>query len=279
MNTNSQNKEKLSQLLQSVIDIFPGDLSVIDPAYNLVHTNLQRQDFGIDKNGLVGEKCFRNCKYLQNSPEECFAKQVFNTGEAILKKQIQLKNGRWVEVNCLPLKDDAGKTMMVVEFISDITQYKDTKISLQEREERWQLALEGNKDGIWNWTIRSNEVFFSDRWLQMLGYLPGDVKNTFQHFTSLVHPADIGKVMKGLQEHMAKKTSHFSMEYRMLCADKTYKWIHGRSQATWDKMGEAIRMTSSHTDITERKIRENQINYLTFHDKLTGLILMTLFFV
>ena len=267
----NHHNDKLARLLQSVIDIFPGDLSVIDPAYNFVHTNLKQSGIGSHKKSLEGEKCFRNCRYIQNSPEECFAKQVFTTGEPILKKQIQLKNGRWVEVNCLPLKDDAGKTQLVVEFISDVTQYKEAEISLKESEERWQLALEGNNDGIWDWNIRTNEVFFSDRWTEMLGYFPGEINNTFQSFTTLVHPADIGKVMKGLQDHMTKKTGHFSMEYRMLCADQTYKWIHGRSQATWDKMGEAIRMTGSHTDITDRKTRENEIHYLTFHDKLTGL--------
>ena len=269
--TSEQEYQRLNELLQSVIDVFPGDLSVIDPAYNLVYTNLKPRNVGIDTHSLAGEKCFKNCQYIQNSPEECFAKKVFSAGEAILGKQIQLRNGRWVEVNCLPLKDDYGKITWVVEFISDVTQYKETETNLKESEERWQLALEGNNDGIWDWNIRTNEVFFSDRWMEMLGYFPGDLKNTFQSFTKLIHPADIGVVMKGLQDHMGKKTGHFSMEYRMMCEDGQYKWIHGRSQATWDTQGDAIRMTGSHTDITERKIREQEINYLTFHDKLTGL--------
>ncbi|WP_343184670.1 diguanylate cyclase [Anoxynatronum sibiricum] len=263
--------QRLNRLLQSVISIFPGSLSVIDADYNLVYTNLKPRNVGIDHQDLSGDKCFKHCKYIQNSPDECFAKKVFTTGNHVLGKQIQLGNGRWVEVNSIPLKDDFGSILFVVEFISDITQYKETERSLKESEERWQLALEGNNDGIWDWNIRSNEVFFSDRWVEMLGYEHGQLKSIFQTFTMLIHPVDIGKVMKGLQDHMAQKTNHFSMEYRMQCNEGQYKWIHGRAQATWDDSGKAIRMTGSHTDITERKLREEEISFLTFHDKLTGL--------
>ncbi|MDW7678905.1 MAG: PAS domain-containing protein, partial [Bacillota bacterium] len=268
---NDQDYVQLNELLQSVIDIFPGNLSVIDPAYNLVHTNLKNQQEGFGTKSLIGDKCYRHCEYLQNSPDECFAKKVYSTGKPVMGEQLQMNDGRWVEVNCLPLKNEKGETRMVVEFISDITHHKRTEFSLKENEERWQLALEGNNDGIWDWNITTNEMFFSDRWAEMLGYAPGELKSVFATFSNLVHPQDIGLVMKVLQDHMARKSPHFSLEYRMLKADGQFLWVHGRAQAIWNEQGSAVRMTGSHTDITERKIREQEINYLTFHDKLTNL--------
>ncbi len=261
----------LNQLLQSVIDIFPGDLSVIDPAYNLVHTNLKNKLDGFGTKSLIGGKCFRHCEYMKTSPDECFAKKVYKSGHPVIGQELMLNDGRWVEVNCLPLKNQFGDIRMVVEFISDITQYKSTEFSLKESEERWLLALEGTNDGIWDWNISTNEVFFSDRWAQMLGYEPQDLKHSFGTYTSLVHPVDIGKVMKAIEDHMAQKSEHFSIEYRMLQKNGHYMWVHGRAQAIWDGAGNAVRMTGSHTDITDRKIREQEINYLTFHDKLTNL--------
>ncbi|RQD67240.1 MAG: diguanylate cyclase [Tindallia sp. MSAO_Bac2] len=266
-----QESRQLDQILQSVIDVFPGDLSVIDPDYNIIYSNVEPRNPGIDKANIIGEKCYRYCNYIQKSPEECYAKQVYRKGEAILRQQVQLKNDKWVEINCLPIKNENGKVQLVVEFISDISLYKETEASLKESEERWHLALEGNNDGIWDWNIRTNEVFFSERWKTMLGYSNDELPGVFSSFSGLVHPADIGVVMKGIHDHMRQKTPHFSMEYRIRCKEGQYKWVLGRAQATWDNEGNAIRMTGSHTDITERKIREQEINYLTFHDKLTGL--------
>ncbi len=269
---NDQNENnQINQLFQNIIDIFPGDLTVIDPDYNVIYTNVKPKNPGIDPEYQAGDKCYSLCQYVHNSPEECYARQVYKRGHELLDQQVKLKNGKWVEINCIPIKDDYGNILMVAEFISDITLYKETEQSLKESEERWQLALEGNNDGIWDWNVRTNEVFFSDRWKTMLGYKEDELKGIFPSFSNLVHPKDIGMVMKGIQDHTAKKTPNFSMEYRMRCANGEYKWVHGRAQAIWDQDGRAIRMTGSHTDITERKIREQEINYLTFHDKLTGL--------
>ena len=139
---------------------------------------------------------------------------------------------------------------------SEIKQRHAIEISLRESEERWQLALRGNNDGIWDWNLQTNEVFFSSRWKEMLGFADEEIDNHLDEWAKRVHPDDLTDVMQIIQDHLAKKTPFYISEHRVKCKDGTYKWILDRGQALWDQAGNAIRMTGSHTDITERKHAE-----------------------
>lgn len=130
---------------------------------------------------------------------------------------------------------------------------------LRESENRWQLALRGSNDGIWDWNIQSNTVFFSLRWKEMLGYANDEIANNFDEWSKRLHPDDLGWVTKALQDHFAKKTQFYRTEHRIKCKDGTYKWILARGQALWDEAGKPIRMVGSHTDITPAKQMEEAL--------------------
>ncbi|MDF2546486.1 MAG: hypothetical protein K0R93_1384 [Anaerosolibacter sp.] len=261
----------LHKLLMNVVSTIPGELSVIDRYYNIVYSNWPQFDTGMDIKIIQQDKCFRSCKYIKENYTYCMAKTVFETQAPLMGKQIKLRNGTWAELNCIPLYNNEGKIEMVVEYVSDITAHKNAEEVIRESEERWQLALRGNNDGIWDWNIKTNETFFSARWKEMLGYGEDEIDHTFHSYTQLIHPHDIGRVMKAINDHMNKKIPFYSLEHRMICKDGSHKWIHARAQAIWDEDGNAIRMAGSHTDITERKKAEDEVHYLSFHDKLTGL--------
>lgn len=127
---------------------------------------------------------------------------------------------------------------------------------LRDSEDRWQLALSGSNDGIWDWNIKTNEVFFSPRWKEMLGYAEDEIVNHFDTWSKLVHPDDLGMVTLALQDHLAGKTEFYRTECRMQCKDECYKWILSRGQALWDEAGNPTRMVGSHTDITPTKQME-----------------------
>lgn len=128
--------------------------------------------------------------------------------------------------------------------------------ALRESEDRWQLALSGNNDGIWDWNIKNNTVFFSVRWKEMLGYEDYEIGNHYDEWEKRVHPDDLGWVTTVIQEHLAGKTLFYRIEHRLQCKDFTYKWILSRGQALWDEAGNPIRMVGSHTDITSAKEME-----------------------
>ncbi|HEY9761705.1 MAG TPA: GAF domain-containing protein [Trichocoleus sp.] len=128
--------------------------------------------------------------------------------------------------------------------------------ALQKSEERWQLAVQGSHDGIWDWDITTNQAFFSSRWKAMLGYDDHDIADAIEAWAERVHPEDWPQVNQAMQDHLNRKTPHYTTEHRVLCKDGTYKWILDRGQALWDSQGRAMRVAGSSTDITERRLAE-----------------------
>ncbi len=131
--------------------------------------------------------------------------------------------------------------------------------ALRESEQRWQLAVRGTNDGIWDWNVKTSEVFFSTRWKKMLGYEEQEISNHLDECLTRIHLDDIVRVKEVIQDHFAKRTPFYISKHRARCKDNTYKWILARGQAQWDEDGDAIRMVGSYTDITEKKLAEEQL--------------------
>jgi len=127
------------------------------------------------------------------------------------------------------------------------------QLELQESEDRWQLALCGTNDGIWDWNIGTHEVFFSARWKEMLGYEEREISHQLNEWLQRVHPDDLLWVISNMQDHVTQKTQFYRTEHRLRCKDGSYKWILSRGQAIWDAAGNPKRMVGSHTDITPTK--------------------------
>jgi PAS domain S-box-containing protein len=115
--------------------------------------------------------------------------------------------------------------------------------ALRQSEERWQLAIRGTNDGIWDWNVKTEQVFYSARWKEMLGYEDHEIGNHFDEWEKRVHPDDLERVMQIYQEHLTRKTPFYKNEHRLLCKDGTYKWILTRGQALWDEEGNPVRLT------------------------------------
>ncbi|MEH2408836.1 GAF domain-containing protein [Nostoc sp.] len=168
----------------------------------------------------------------------------------------------WLKVHAYPAKDGLS-----VNF-QDITERRKTAEALRESEERWQLALDGNKDGIWDWNLKTNEVFFSTQWKKMLGYKDHEVSTGWDEWTKRIHPDERDFVLQAFQDHFAKKIPSYVCEYRVQCQDGSYKWILDRGQALWDALGDIVRMVGSYTDITDRKQVEEELKRQNLRSQL-----------
>ncbi len=147
--------------------------------------------------------------------------------------------------------------------------------SLRESEERYALAARGANDGLWDWKLTTNEIYFSSRWNHMLGYFDSDRWYDPEEWFSRIHPADRERVQHELVAHCQGRTSEFVSEYRMRHKNGNFIWTLSRGIAVRDSEGRAIRMAGSQTDITEGKIADPLTrlpNRLYFIDKLESCI-------
>ena len=138
----------------------------------------------------------------------------------------------------------------------EIEERKQVEQELKKSEERWQLALEGTGDGIFDWDIPTGEVFMSVQLKADLGYEDGEIENRFEAWRSRIHPEDLDRVMATVGRHLEGKTKKYAEEYRLRCADGSYKWILARGIAQRNEKGEPIRMVGSQQDISDRKRAE-----------------------
>lgn len=148
--------------------------------------------------------------------------------------------------------------------------------ALAESEERYALAASGANDGLWDWNLKADKVYFSPRWKSMLGCNDTEIGSAPSFWFDRVHSDDREQVKMEVDTHVKGLTSHFESEHRILHKDGSYRWVLTRGLAVRSKEG-AVRMAGSQTDITERKRAEQQILHDAFHDLLTNLPNRTVF--
>ena len=148
---------------------------------------------------------------------------------------------------------------------------------LRESEERYALAAQGSNDGLWDWNLKTNKVYYSTRWKQMIGYDDDEIGEDPNDWFALVHPDDVENLKHIITAHIKEPGVHIEAEYRIKHKDGTDLWMLCRGLAVQDQDGKPIRMAGSQTDITARKQMEEQLIYDAFHDGLTGLANRALF--
>ena len=186
---------------------------------------------------------------------------------------------RWGHARCEHQRDSKGQVLRSAGTVLDITERKIAENAFRESEQRWKFALEGAGDGVWDWNIETDEVLFSRRWKEMLGYADNEVGHGFDAWRRLVHPDDLAPAMATIQAYFDGQSSDYVLEHRLLCKDGSWKWILSRGIATHrNTNGKPTRMIGTHSDITERKQATMQISFMAFHDRLTGLPNRSLFF-
>jgi PAS domain S-box-containing protein len=131
--------------------------------------------------------------------------------------------------------------------------------ALKEREERLSLVIEGNNDGIWDWDMRTDEIYFSSHWKAMLGYQVEELSDCFETWEGLLHPEDLEQAQAELRSYLNGQSRIYQLEHRLRHKDGSYRWILARGTALRDADGKPYRMAGSHTDITERKHAEETI--------------------
>ncbi|HEY9830110.1 MAG TPA: PAS domain S-box protein, partial [Stenomitos sp.] len=180
-----------------------------------------------------------------------YVQRALQTGELqIYEHQLMVEGETRYEETRIAASEN-GKVLVMVR---DITARKRTEEILREREEQLQLALEGSGDGFWDWKVQTGEVYFSPRYLEMLGYEAEELPHNFSTWDRLIHPDDKPWVMQTLKAHLADSSVPYHFDYRMLTKGGEWKWIanYGKVVAR-DQNGTPLRMTGTHRDVSDRK--------------------------
>ena len=167
-------------------------------------------------------------------------------------------------------RDSQGQALYMTGVCWDISESRQIARVLQETQERFALALEGSRDGIWDWNVTTNQVFYSARWKSMLGFEESDIAPQLSEWERLVHPDDLPLAQLNLREYFEGHRPEYSVEFRMAHKTGGWRWILARGIAQRDSAGRVIRMSGSHTDITERKSAEQTL--ASVNSQLAGVL-------
>jgi diguanylate cyclase (GGDEF)-like protein/PAS domain S-box-containing protein len=153
--------------------------------------------------------------------------------------------------------------------------HKRAQEGLRESEERYALAARGANDGLWDWNVQANVVYFSPRWKSMLGYQDSEIGDKPEEWFDRIHDADRERVNEEVAAHQKGLVPQFESEHRVLHKDGTFRWMLCRGLAVDNGSGTTLRMVGWQTDITEGKVSDPLTglpNRLLFTDRLARLI-------
>ncbi|MDJ0773927.1 MAG: chemotaxis protein CheB [Mastigocoleus sp. MO_167.B18] len=183
-----------------------------------------------------------------------------------LEKRYIRQNGTLVWVNITPslVPETAESPKYFIAIIEDISDRKQAEARLKEASqalteltERYELAVTGSGDGIWDWNLITGYSYLSPRWKEILGYKDDEISNHADSFFSYLHPEDKPKVEQAIKQHFEHSTP-FDIECRLQNKQNEYVWIRNRGQAIRNESGTPVRMSGSISDITHLKnVEEN----------------------
>ncbi len=195
-----------------------------------------------------------------------FAKKIIQPIITLKDAVIKLGHGDFdIKVPVSSHSDEISELAIVFNQVGDMlseqmAELETTNDALNKSEERFELAMRGSKDGLWDWNIQTNEIYYSPRWKEMLGYADHEIEDNIEEFNKLLHPDDIKSTFDDINDYLAKKIAKYELYFRMRHKKDYYVWILSRGFAVWDDQGKAIRLVGTHVDITDQKEAEAKLN-------------------
>ena len=187
-------------------------------------------------------------------------KKALNYEHAFFKIKVDSPIGEyWNETHLDPILNSKGEITRILIWTIDVTEQEKNIQALQESQKRYELIANGANDGLWDWDLRTNEIYLSPRWKNLLGYKDDELPNKFGVHDSLIHPDDKKYCEKELQKYIDGEIDLYSVEIRLKHKSGKYIWVLERGFAQRDENGKPVRVAGSITDISEQKNIEEKL--------------------
>jgi len=184
--------------------------------------------------------------------------------------QVVKADGSTLDLSVTVSRISFGARETLCASVRDVTERRRAQEALRQSEERYVRAARGANDGLWDWDLTTGEIYFSQRWQEMLG-LTGDRQGSLDQWLKRIHIDDHMSFLASVRAHLGGRTEYFEHEHRMLHVDGGYRWMLCRGLVARDEFGVASRMAGSQTDVTDRQIAAEQLRHAALHDALTRL--------
>jgi diguanylate cyclase (GGDEF)-like protein/PAS domain S-box-containing protein len=202
------------------------------------------------------------------------------------------RNGgeRAIADSAAPIRDAMGRVHGVVLVFRDVTASHQAQQTIREQselleqrvherteqlrqsEQRLSRVLEGSDQGYWDWNLKTDRFQVSARWETMLGYAPGQMQVGTEQWPKLVHPDDWPVAMVSIERHLQGRSPSHEVEFRVKTKDEGWRWILTRGRiVTWAEDGTPLMMSGTHTDVTQIKAHQAELDRVANYDSLTEL--------
>lgn len=166
-----------------------------------------------------------------------------------------------------------GEIGILQQSFAELTRSVSKRLSaLSYSEQRLSYALSGARDGIWDWDIEHDSVYYSERWKEMIGFKSDDIGDSVEEWESRIHQDDIFLVLKELQQHFTGRSSFFESTHRIRCSNGEYRWVLSRGQTvSWDVNGLPLRIIGTNADVSHYKQSQETTSFHAQFDAVTQL--------
>jgi PAS domain S-box-containing protein len=233
--------------------------------------------FGYEAQELLGKQMLPVCIAPQSLP---FIKKHIRNGTSTPYEVTGLKkNGSTFPILIHAKSMEYQENEVRVAAIRDLSYMRQAESALRKSEERYTLATNAARVGVWDWDIQTNEFYLDPNVKAILGYSDAEIPNDLEVWSNYVHPDDKQPVMEAFQDHIDGKTPEFAYEHRMLHRDGSIRWIMARGTAIRDDQGNPVRVVGTDTDITQRKqaeeaLLESEIKFRNLAEQSPNMILI-----
>ena len=264
------------QLLNELFEHLPDSVYLIEPeTSNIVYCNRMgyealalEADEVLNHSVLTLQKDVSGMPAWEDIAEEIRRVEVFTfMGRHHRKNDGEIP----VEVNTTTFHHNGKEYFLSVS--RDITNRRLHYDALDDHEKKLWFVLNETSDGLWEWNLLTDKVYFSPQLKRMLGYGPDEMSPDASTWSNNIHPDDTQRVMRAITDHLEGRRERYEAEYRLKNRNGHYLWVHDRGKVCErNQLSEPLRMVGMVQNITERKNLEHRLQEMASHDDLTGIM-------